>query len=116
MDSGSAQNPKNLCDSQWSPNSFRLPIKLVKESINCRPKLWRNCFAKCRVGAAETDTHIVCKFGFLELPSLFFRADRRIFKVGNCCVVPEFGEAHQWAKAHFLVWSRPKARTNPARY
>jgi hypothetical protein len=24
--------------------------------------------------------------------------------IGNCCVVPAFGEAHQWAQAHFLVW------------
>jgi len=23
--------------------------------------------------------------------------------IGNCCVVPDFGGAHQWAQAHFLV-------------
>jgi hypothetical protein len=26
--------------------------------------------------------------------------------IGNCCVVPAFGEAHQWAQAHFLVWAK----------
>ena len=24
--------------------------------------------------------------------------------LGNCCVVPDFGGAHQWAQAHFLVY------------
>ena len=34
---------------------------------------------------------------------LSFASDGRIFVDGNCCVVPACGEAHQWAKAHFLV-------------
>jgi len=34
---------------------------------------------------------------------LSFRIQRRIVIFGNCCVVPAFGETHQWAKAHFLV-------------
>src|SRR4029077_4866204 len=27
--------------------------------------------------------------------------------IENCCVVPAFGEAHQWAQAHFLVGAGP---------
>ena len=38
-----------------------------------------------------------------RLHGLSFPGNRRIVWVGNCCVVPAFGEAHQWAKAHFLV-------------
>jgi hypothetical protein len=34
---------------------------------------------------------------------LSFASNQRIFVFGNCCVVPDFGEAHQWAQAHFLV-------------
>jgi len=34
---------------------------------------------------------------------LSFAFDQRILVIGNCCVVPDFGEAHQWAQAHFLV-------------
>ena len=33
-----------------------------------------------------------------------FGRTRRIIVVGNCCVVTSFGEAHQWAQAHILVW------------
>lgn len=28
---------------------------------------------------------------------------RRIIVLGNCCVSTDFGETHQWAKAHILV-------------
>jgi len=34
---------------------------------------------------------------------LSFAFHRRILMVGNCCVVPSFGGAHQWAQAHFLL-------------
>src|SRR5271163_2060997 len=34
---------------------------------------------------------------------LSFGSERRILVLGNCCVVPDFGGAHQWAQAHFLV-------------
>src|SRR5580765_7834960 len=27
--------------------------------------------------------------------------------IENCCVVPAFGETHQWAQAHFLVCAGP---------
>jgi ribosome maturation factor RimP len=35
---------------------------------------------------------------------LSFVSNQRILVIGNCCVVPDFGEAHQWAQAHFLVY------------
>src|ERR1700686_981658 len=28
---------------------------------------------------------------------------QRILENWNCCVIPAFGEAHQWAQAHFFV-------------
>src|SRR5580698_11014654 len=36
---------------------------------------------------------------------LSFASKRRIFVFGNCCVVADFGGAHQWAQAHFLVYA-----------
>jgi hypothetical protein len=36
-------------------------------------------------------------------PVCLFTLDGRILSNWNCCVLPAFGEAHQWAQAHFFV-------------
>ena len=44
--------------------------------------------------------------GFWAAARLCFRNGRRIVADENCCVaVQGIVEAHQWAKAHFLVWA-----------
>jgi hypothetical protein len=51
----------------------------------------------------DPDHHLTVWSVFKVAAVCLLPSFRRILENWNCCVVPAFGEAHQWAQAHFFV-------------